>query len=445
MTPERFRFRVTCGWLRDLASEPTPHDTWPNIRWDQQLLDDQLRFLDVQAEVGMTYNLVWGLFVDRSWPAPLENVINAARADRLKRFVDAAHARGLKILSGVGVYSWGFDEIIRQVPGVARGHQHAMCSFSEEAWDWQRRVLDFLMEPGWGLDGISMQSADQGRCQCEDCSRLSPAAHHARLLVRCADYVRSQRPDWTIGQAAWGLQVDDPGELEHVQRISQAVDYMIEVRERSATAGLRAGLTQQLDCAFGSVGGVFVEPPQHWDRLRWFVPCGLSSARALAKLWADGGRACEYYYRPFANPVEEVSWRTGAALLMEPLMAPEHALANAVGAVYRVTGADRDALADWFARGEDAYFAYTTFQVGSGPLSLEPLIWKENPAAAGPPIYLRDRMTAAQRADYAAELRRLLAELKTLTIAQEAARRKTVAAIDGALQELAQLEASLTP
>src|SRR5207237_5666584 len=120
------------------------------------------------------------------------------------------------------------------------GHQHAMCPFREEAWDWQRRVLDFLMEPQWGLDGISMQSADQGRCDCEKCRRMSPAEHHAKILVRSAEHVRANRPEWIIGQASWGLRVDEPGELEYVRQISQAVDYMIEVRELSAESGRRA-------------------------------------------------------------------------------------------------------------------------------------------------------------------------------------------------------------
>jgi hypothetical protein len=326
MADSAFRYRVTCGWLRDMASEPTPHDPWPCIRWDEQLLADQIRYLDVQADLGVEYNLAWGLFIDRSWPVPFANVIDDVRAAMLRAFTDAAHARGVKILSGLGVYSWGFDEIIRKVPGVSAGHQHAMCAFSEEAWDWQRRVLDFLMEPRWGLDGISMQSADQGRCNCPKCSQLSPAQHHAKLLTRCADYVRANRPDWTIGQASWGLHVDDPGEFEPIREISQAVDYMVEVHERSAADGSsrRQEIIRNLACAFGSVGGVFVEPPQHWERLRWFVPCGLGSARALAQLWADGGRACEYYYRPFANPADEVSWRVGAQLLSAP--ASIHAL-----------------------------------------------------------------------------------------------------------------------
>lgn len=441
MSNDAFTFRVTCGWLRDLAAEPTPHDSWPCIRWDEQLLSDQLRFLDVQAELGMTYNLAWGFFIDRAWPVPFDpkRIIDAARAERLKTFIDAAHERGLKILSGTGIYSWGFDEVIAKVPGVSAGHPHAMCAFSDQAWDWQRRVLDFLMEPGWGLDGISMQSADQGRCDCPRCSQLSPAQHHAMLLVRSAEHVRAGRPDWVIGQASWGLQVDDPAEFVYLKQISQAVDYMIEVRELSTAAGRRQEMIQNLDCAFGSVGGVFIEPPQHWERLRWFVPCGLLSAQALARLWADGGRACEYFYRPFANPVEEVSWRTGAKILISPTTAPETALTEAIAAVYETAGDRLADLVDWFSRGEKAYFSRSSFEDGRGSLSLEPLIWAENPAAAGPAIYLRDRMSAEVRADYARELEQLKTELVKMEIPNREAMNKTLRAIDGTLQDITAL------
>ena len=436
MDSNAFTFRVTCGWLRDLASKPMPHDKWPCIRWDEKLIVDQIRFLDVQAELGMTYNLAWGFFISQAWPVPFENIIDDARAEMLKAFVDAAHERGLKVLSGVGIYSWGFDEVIAKVPGASAGHQHAMCPFSDEAWDWQRRVLDFLMNPRWGLDGISMQSADQGRCDCEKCHKLSPAEHHANILVRSTEHVRAGRPDWIIGQASWGLQVEEPSEFEHIRRISDAVDYMIEVRELSAASARRAEIVRELECTFGSVGGVFVEPPQHWDRLRWFVPCGLSSARALSRLWADGGRACEYFYRPFANPVEEVSWRAGAKILSSPLTAPEVALAEAVENVYGVTGSARDSLADWFARGEEAYFSRAEFEVGNGSLSLEPLIWKENPSAVGPAVYLRDRMSARVRTDYAQELERLKSELVKMEIPNREAADKTLAAIDGTLRDI---------
>jgi hypothetical protein len=439
MHEDAFQYRVSCGWVRDLASEPTPTDKWPCIRWDEQLLADQIRFLDAQQELGVTYNQAWGLFIDRSWPVPLENVISADREAKLRAFVEAAHVRGLKVLSGTGIYSWGFDEVIQQVPAVSAGHAHAMCPFRPEAWDWQRRVLDFLMQPRWGLDGISMQSADQGRCNCEQCSKRSPAEHHADILVRSADYARAGRPDWVIGQASWGLQVEDPSEMEHIQRISKSVDYMIEVRERSADAGLRPNLVKHLQCAFGSVGGVFVEPPQHWDRLRWFVPSGLGSARALKKLWADGGRSCEYYYRPFANPADEVSWRTGARILSAPATEPETALLEALGKVYGVSGGAAQALADWYARGEHAYFSRTNYKVGNGPLSLEPLVWKENPSVSGPPIYLSERMTPEARADYATELETLKTELAAMALPNRDAHDKTLRSIDGTLRDIASL------
>lgn len=84
MEDNSFRFGVTCGWLRDLASEPTPHDKWPCIRWDEKLLEDQIRFLDIQREVDMTYNIVWGLFINRSWPVPFENVVSHERKELIK-------------------------------------------------------------------------------------------------------------------------------------------------------------------------------------------------------------------------------------------------------------------------------------------------------------------------------------------------------------------------
>jgi hypothetical protein len=441
MQDDAFTFRVTDGWLRDLASEPTPRDPWPSIRWDGKLLADQLRFLDVEAEMGVDINVVWGLFIDRAWPVPLTNVIDAERARRLRAFIDAAHQRGVKVLSGTGIYSWGFDEVISKVPAVSAGDARCMCGASAEAWDWQRRVLDFLMDPRWGLDGISMQSADQGRCPCPKCNRLSPAEYHANLLVRSAEYVRAQRPGWVIGQASWGLALDKPEEFEHVRRVSQAVDYLVEVWEGSAAVGRRRQIVAGLSCAFGSVGGVFVEPPQHWERLRWFLPGGLGSAGALRRLWDDGGRACEYFYRPFANPAEEVSWRVGARVLSAPTTAPEAALRQAVSSVYGPEGKTLDRLTDWFIRGERAYFSRSSFQVGQGSLSLEPLIWKENPAAAGPPVYLRDRMSPEVRADYARELGRLKAELVSLRedIPNRDAVSRTLRCIDGTLADIASL------
>jgi hypothetical protein len=336
-------------------------------------------------------------------------------------------------------FSWGFEEIIEQVEGVAAGHTKAMCGHSAAAWDWQRRVLDFVMDRRWGLDGMSMQSADLGRCECTRCRAVGPAEYHANLLERCAAHVRQARPDWLIGCAAWGLRLDDPAEFPHVQRISRCVDYLVEVAELTARQGRRREVVKGLACAFGSVGGVFAEPPQHWDRLRWFLPTGLGAARALGDLWRDGGRACEYFFRPFANPVEEVSWRTGAKILSAPATSPEESLRQAVSAVYGAQGRAAADLADWFARGEEAYFSRAEFRPGDGSLSLEPLLWQ--PKDGPPPaVYLRDRLTPAQRRDFAADLARLRGELETMDLPGREAKRKTLCAIDGTLKDISALE-----
>ncbi|MCC7146577.1 MAG: hypothetical protein IT443_09035 [Phycisphaeraceae bacterium] len=441
MAENKFRYRMTCGWLRDLASEPTPFEPWPSIRWDAQLTADQERFLDAQGEMDVEINSVWGLFADRAWPTDLAKAGASPRGEQVQRFTSAAHQRKVKIVTGMGIYSWGFDAIIKEHPEVTNSDSNhsVMCPYQPAAWDWQRRVLDFVMDPKWGIDGISMQSADQGRCQCPKCKPRSNAEHHADILMRSSAYVRQQRPDWIVGTACWGLRVDEEEEMAHVLRMSGAFDYLVEVDEQSARKGIRPKLVKDMKCAFGSVGGTFVEPPQHWERLRWFVPVGLGNATAISQLFADGGMACEMYYRPFANPVEEVSWRAAAQALNAPQGKPVDAVRQAVARVYGTSGSQNDQLTDWMIRGENAYLSRSTYKVGQGPLSLEPLIWDKNPSVPGPPLYLRDRMTAEQRRDYAAELRGLKRELAAMAIPNEAAAKRTLTAIDGALAELAAL------
>ncbi len=438
----KFDYRITCGWLRDLASEPTPNDTWPCIRWDDQLAADQQRMLDAQAQYDITINSVWGLFVDRAWPTTLAEAAPPQRAQRVRAFTDAAHQRGLKIISGLGVYSWGFDQIIKEHPEVAAsdGNAHVMCPFQDAAWDWQRRVLDFVMDPRWGLDGVSMQSADQGRCDCPRCKPRSNAEHHADLLIRCAEYVRRQRPDWIIGTACWGLRVDEATELAHVVRMSAALDYILEVHELTARNNTRRGVVEQLACAFGTVGGGFVEPPQHWDRLRWFLPLTLGPAQAIGRLAADGGRACEIYYRPFANPGEEVSWRVSARMVQDPGMDPSDALHEAISSVYGGEGTDLSLIGKWFAQMERAYLDRSKYEVGQGPLSLEPLWWNKHPAAPGPPLYLQDRMTAEQRDGYAQSLEQLRQQFEQMRVSNLAARNATLRAIDATLAEIAAVQ-----
>jgi hypothetical protein len=434
------RYRVACGWLRDIASEPTPNDPWPCIRWDEALISDQKTFLRVMVECGVDHIVTWGHFISHSWPASLAGggipTDLAERGTLVQEYTSAARELGIKSMAGVGIYSWGFDQIIASYSDVSSGHPRAMCPYQAQSWDWQRRVLDFLMRPEWGFDGISMQSADQGRCDCSKCQARSAAAHHADILARSAEYVRAQCPDWIIGQAAWNMRIDLEDDLPYLRKASDSLDYIIEVQEISARTGRRAKIAADLSCALGSVGGVFVEPPQHWERSRWFVPCGLASAQSLLQLFEDGGRACEYFYRPFANPAEEVSWRTGALILSGKQTSPESALREAVSAVYGASGEASELLSEWYQRGEHAYFGRSNFILGDGPLSLEPLVWSDEIVTEPAPIYLRDRMSSQSQNDYASELKLLLDELQLMTIPNERAVSATINCIRGTLDDL---------
>ena len=62
--------------------------------------------------------------------------------------------------------------------------------------------------------------------------------------------------------------------------------------------------------------------------------------------------------------------------------------------------------------------------------------------AAGPAIYLRDRMEPAAREVYARELTQLKAELQTMPIARRDLVAKTAQAIDGTLADLQALASS---
>ena len=125
--------------------------------------------------------------------------------------------------------------------------------------------------------------------------------------------------------------------------------------------------------------------------------------------------------------------------MQAPQTTPEAALQLAVEAVYGTTGpASRD-LTDWFARVEDAYFSRSDFEMGRGPLSLEPLRWEEDPAVPGPPIYLENRIDSAALSAYADELRILKNDFRDIKIPNIDAAGRTNFSIDGTLSDITTL------
>ncbi|MCW5983100.1 MAG: hypothetical protein KIT09_33735 [Bryobacteraceae bacterium] len=401
-----FRRRGYLGWITDLATAPDPSAEWPSMRLDATLLDDYGRTFDLMRAVGFNEISVWGFYVSRAWPLDVENSVPRARAAMVEKLIDAAHRRGIRVYSGLGVYSWGFDDIIQAHPELSRGNPHAMCASAPESWTWMRRVVDFVFKR-FPIDGASMQSADQGRCSCSECRRYPDADYHVLLNTRVAQYIREQWPGKTVAVNSWGLRFDDPAALPALAKMSRDIDYLIDVHDtsRRRDPAWRRKLIASLACDFGTIGGPQVEPPQHWPRDRWFLPTPKRVGLHLEELFSDGGRACEFFFHILANPGCEITMRLAGRMLSDPRTGWQRHLPACVEEVFETPRpAVRDELAALVVAAEDAYFKHRP-QAGSGTISLEPLV----SASPGPPIYLTKNLTAAQRNEYAADLKTIAA------------------------------------
>jgi hypothetical protein len=408
---DSFRYRGYLGWITDLATLPDTNAAWPSMRIDRQLLKDYSQTFGVMKEIGLQDLCIWGLYVSRAWPVDIASAVQPQRAKLVEQLIADAHKNHIRVVSGLGIYSWGFDEILKANPQLAKTSPNAMCGSDERSWEWMRKVIDFVFTR-FPIDGVSMQSADQGRCKCDQCSRFSDTEYHARLNIRCADYIRSRWPKKVVAVSGWGMRFEDPASLPHLVELSRHIDYLIDVTDssRRRDPALRQKLIAELHCAFGTLGGPQVEPPQHWARDRWFLPTVRRVGDHLTALYADGGRACEWFYHILANPGDEVSTWVAGKFLSNPSVTWQKHLDTTVERLYRVRQSEvRQALCEAFLAAEDAYFRYIP-PTTCGTISMEPLV----SSAPGPPVYLTKRLSAAERAQYSESLERTREQFEKL-------------------------------
>ena len=407
----RFNHRGYLGWITDFATKPDL-GTWPSMWLDEDLLADYRQKFRLMKKVGYNEISVWGLYVSRAWPTDIPKSVTPERGKLVERLIDLAHDQQVKVLSGLGVYSWGFDEIIRAHPEVTKGSPQVMCAHASAAWEWQRKVLDFVFTR-FDIDGVSMQSSDQGRCPCPDCKALSNADYYALLNTRIAEYIRSRWPKKIIGVNSWGMHFDEPDALPALQKIGQTVDYIIDVNDtsRRRDPANRRKVAAALACDFGTLGGPQVEPPQHWERDRWFLPTIRRDSTHLRDLAADGGRACEFFYHILANPGDEVTFYVVGRMLAEPAGDWRKFLEETLAELYEPKPAVREALAEIFLAAEDAYLDYSPAN-RCGTIPLEPLASKP-----GRPLYLEQGLKAEQRREYGKKITELSGRLRQISSA----------------------------
>jgi hypothetical protein len=424
------------GWITDLASDPDIHAAWPSMRLDERLLRDYRQSFELMRSLGFNEISIWGLYVSRPWLVDIKSAVSRERGAMVEKLVDDAHRRGIRVYSGLGVYSWGFEDIIKAHPELSRGNPRALCASEPASWEWMRKVIDFVFTR-FPIDGVSMQSADQGRCACHQCSAYTDAEYHALLNVRVSDYIRGRWPKKTIGVNSWGMKFEEPETLPSLVKISQKVDYLIDVHDtsRKRQPDYRRKVIQSLACDFGTLGGPQVEPPQHWERGRWFLPTLRRVGEHLQELAHEGGKACEYFFHILANPGDELSFWLAGKVLSDPAKPWDRHLLSSVEELYHVPkSSTRDALAQFFLRSEEAYFKYLPRGV-CGTISLEPLV-SDSP---GPPVYLSERLSSAQRGSYAGKLKEIKIQAEKLLpdVPQKDRMKSVIGCLDNMLKDLA--------
>ncbi len=423
-----FEHRLLLGWINDNSSVPLAGKRWPIIDVGERTIADYGEYLRIARQYGYAGITLWGLCVSHAWPVPLQDCLTPDRRRVIDFILRESERLGIKVLMGLGVYSWGFEQIIRHDPSTARDEGRmswgkfrpdngvVMCYHSPSARDWMRKVIDFCVTEV-GTHGFGFQSGDQGRCYCRQCREISDMEHHARLIGETAAYVRDRYPEQLLGMSAWGIDLGKDSDLEMLKRMSRQLCFMTDVTDQLARAGegFRRSLVEQLPCALGSLGGTVVVPPQRWERDRWFLPHAALTARSIQALYADGGRAFEFFMGPLANPQYNLMTRFVGLMLRNPRQEFRIALRQVVEDVYSPrSSVAADDIVQWLLDAEQAYFARIPGPI-TGEFDFEPLMGE----TAGEPIYLT-RLSKEALREYEQDMERLAGRLPGL--ASECAR-----------------------
>ena len=356
--------RIAFGvWVNDVRSLPRSLDEWPSPVLDDVTVESIIRTFDVQAQVGYNIVDIFGLFATFGWPVNLADAVDKERDLKVRKIIKAAHQRGLKILYGLGVYSWGFDEIIKHDPAVQGSSIHAMCASSEQSFKWQKKIVDFVLQ--YDFDGFHLESADLGRCSCQRCKEKWPidAAYHNYITSRTADYIRSRIPKAylsviLLNWSKWGEDFSGESKDQLVE-LSKNVNCLFDQGHRQTylPKEKRKAFIERLHCNYGTSGGNWAYPPHRWNRLRWFLPYTNRTGTHMKELYADGGRGIMYYQGLVNNPGVEVNIAFGGRIMCNVDRNTEDVLAEVLEDIYKPKSSEAlKKLVGIFRQAENCYF-----------------------------------------------------------------------------------------
>lgn len=317
----KFNKKIAFGaWINDIKNIPMANSNWPDVNIDDQTIKDYANLFKLLKESGYDSIDIFGLLVGHDWPPELETVLKNGRKEKVTEIIDLAHKNEIDVIFGLGIYSWGFDAIIRSDPEIQGTNKSAMCGSKEKSKKWQERVIKLIID-NFDIDGFHLEASDQGRCLCPECSKEGNVQYYSRLNKEAAIFIRERCTEKYLlvndcAYLPWGDYISKD-EFKYVYDLGKHIDAFIDngnhglfIREED-----RKEFIKDLPCGFGSSGGFWIYAPQRWDRLRWFLPYVNKTGNFLKSLYSDGGRACEYYMGPTVNPGTEVNIYFGGLLL----------------------------------------------------------------------------------------------------------------------------------
>ncbi|MGQ9681882.1 MAG: hypothetical protein ACUVX9_05025 [Anaerolineae bacterium] len=348
--------RLISGWISDFSSVPR-QEPWPSITLDKQLVSDLYQAFAYAQRGQYTGVILWGLLCGRSWAPHLPDTATADRLRQVREIIDVARRCGLQVLVGLGVYSWGFDQIVAEHPELDGGMARVMCGQRAESDAWMQRVVDFVMAE-CDPDGLSLQSADQGRCPCDACQEMDSLSYHAMLNERVTSYVRRRWSAKLIEVSTWGIDLGGEGAMPAVQRLVAHADILSDYNNSAGRRGTeqRRAFIASLPCAYGTASGWWLDTPPYWERDRWFLPFALRNVNYMQTLVADGARSVQRYILPIANPGGEVGLLFDGLMLADVHRDPVQTLRDVLQEVYEPrTAGSCDALMKIWRTAESAY------------------------------------------------------------------------------------------
>src|SRR4030042_890885 len=176
--------RISLGWLERIST--IPYERFPKDKrfgWNARcnlsdsLVEDYKHYFQFMQETKQNHIILYGLFGE-NWPRDIKKGIQQSRKEKIRKIIKYAHEKKIKLLLGFGINSYGLKEIVQDNTELSAINENGkkimnvLCSSNTESLEWMKSILRYVIS-NYDIDGVELQSADQGRCMCKKCREKS--------------------------------------------------------------------------------------------------------------------------------------------------------------------------------------------------------------------------------------------------------------------------------